>query len=50
MVFVDNRAENAAGAEAIGAVGHHHTSPESLRAFLEGLRDSPASVDRGVTA
>jgi putative hydrolase of the HAD superfamily len=37
MVFVDNRAENAAGAEAIGAVGHHYTSPAGLRAFLQEL-------------
>lgn len=37
MVFVDNRAENAAGAEAIGAVGHHYTSPSALRAFLGSL-------------
>ncbi|MBT2503699.1 HAD family phosphatase [Curtobacterium sp. ISL-83] len=44
MVFVDNRAENAAGAEAIGAVGHHHTSPESLRSFLTELAALPAPV------
>ncbi len=37
MVFVDNRAENAAGADAIGAVGHHFTSPAGLRAFLQDL-------------
>ncbi|MFJ2979513.1 HAD family hydrolase [Curtobacterium sp. NPDC087082] len=37
MVFVDNRAENAAGAEAIGAVGHHYTSSAGLRAFLQEL-------------
>ncbi len=37
MVFVDNRAENAAGAEAIGAVGHHYTSPAGLRTFLQDL-------------
>jgi putative hydrolase of the HAD superfamily len=37
MVFVDNRAENAAGAEAIGAVGHHYTSPALLRSALEEL-------------
>ncbi|MCJ1712716.1 HAD family phosphatase [Curtobacterium sp. VKM Ac-2922] len=42
MVFVDNRAENAAGAEAIGAVGHHHVSPAGLRTFLERLaEDAP---------
>lgn len=37
MVFVDNRAENAAGADAIGAVGHHYTSPTALRTFLQEL-------------
>ncbi|MBA8990610.1 putative hydrolase of the HAD superfamily [Curtobacterium pusillum] len=42
MVFVDNRAENAAGAEAIGAVGHHYTSPGSLRSFLAELAEQPA--------
>jgi putative hydrolase of the HAD superfamily len=36
-VFVDNRAENAAGAEAVGAVGHHFTSAAGLRAFLTSL-------------
>lgn len=42
MVFVDNRAENAAGAEAIGAIGHHYVSPTGLRAFLERLaEDAP---------
>jgi putative hydrolase of the HAD superfamily len=47
MVFVDNRAENAAGAEAIGAVGHHYTSPAALRTFLQQLADAP---DEGATA
>jgi putative hydrolase of the HAD superfamily len=42
MVFVDNRIENALGAEAIGAVGHHFTSPASLRSFLEGLGEAAA--------
>jgi putative hydrolase of the HAD superfamily len=42
MVFVDNRAENAAGAEAIGAVGHHYTSPDGLRTFLTELAEQPA--------
>ncbi len=37
MVFVDNRADNAAGADAIGAVGHHYTSPAALRTFLLDL-------------
>lgn len=47
MVFVDNRAENATGAEAIGAVGHHYTSPAALRTFLQQLADAP---DEGATA
>jgi putative hydrolase of the HAD superfamily len=37
MVFVDNKAENVAGAEAIGITGHVFTSPAGLRAFLTGL-------------
>ncbi|MBF4608475.1 HAD family hydrolase [Curtobacterium sp. VKM Ac-1393] len=44
MVFVDNRAENATGAEAIGAVGHHYTSSASLRSFLTELAEQPAPV------
>ncbi|WP_263091943.1 HAD family hydrolase [Curtobacterium sp. RIT-PI-V] len=44
MVFVDNRAENATGAEAIGAVGHHYTSSASLRSFLTELAVEPAPV------
>ena len=47
MVFVDNRAENATGAEAIGALGHHYTSPAALRTFLQQLADAP---DEGATA
>ena len=46
MVFVDNRAENAAGAEAIGAVGHHYTSSAGLRAFLEGLAERGATAEK----
>lgn len=46
MVFVDNRAENAAGAEAIGAVGHHYTSAAGLRAFLQGLADAGTTVEK----
>jgi len=49
MVFVDNRAENAAGAEAIGAVGHHYTSPALLRRFLEELSVT-ATPHEGATA
>ncbi|PZE65646.1 HAD-IA family hydrolase [Curtobacterium sp. MCBD17_021] len=37
MVFVDNRVENAAGAEAVGAVGVHFTSAAALRSALEEL-------------
>ena len=37
MVFVDNRAENAAGADAAGAVGVHFTSAAALRRSLEEL-------------
>ena len=47
MVFVDNRAENAAGADAIGAVGHHYTSPAALRTFL---RDLAARTAEGAPA
>ncbi len=47
MVFVDNRAENAAGAEAIGAVGHHYTTPAGLRTFLQDLA---GRVPEGATA
>ncbi|SBN63759.1 putative hydrolase of the HAD superfamily [Curtobacterium sp. 9128] len=44
MVFVDNRAENATGAEAIGAVGHHYTSPAGLRSFLERLSETEGAT------
>ncbi|WP_144765432.1 HAD family phosphatase [Curtobacterium sp. 9128] len=44
MVFVDNRAENASGAEAVGAVGHHYTSPAGLRTFLQELADAAEGV------
>jgi putative hydrolase of the HAD superfamily len=36
-VFVDNRASNVAGAEALGITGHVFTDAEQLRAFLESL-------------
>lgn len=36
-VFVDNKAENVAGAEAVGITSHVFTSPESLRKFLTDL-------------
>ena len=36
-VFIDNRALNVAGAEAIGITGHVFTSPAALRSFLTAL-------------
>lgn len=36
-VFVDNRASNVAGAEAVGITGHVFTGAGKLRAFLESL-------------
>ena len=36
-VFIDNRASNVAGAEAIGITGHVFTTPAALRSFLTGL-------------
>ena len=35
--FIDNRAANVAGAEAIGISGHVFTTPADLRSFLTGL-------------
>ena len=37
-VFIDNRAENVAGAEALGITGHVFTSAAALRSFLTGLQ------------
>jgi putative hydrolase of the HAD superfamily len=37
-VFVDNKEENVRGAQALGIAGHVFTSPQELRAYLEGLR------------
>jgi putative hydrolase of the HAD superfamily len=37
MVFTDNRADNVAGAEALGITGHVFTDAASLRAFLVSL-------------
>ncbi|MET0724968.1 MAG: HAD family phosphatase [Leifsonia sp.] len=37
MVFIDNKAENIAGAAALGITGHVFTSPDELRRFLTGL-------------
>ena len=36
-VFVDNKAENVRGAQALGIAGHVFTDPGTLRAFLESL-------------
>ena len=35
MIFIDNRADNIAGAEDLGITGHVFTSAEELGAFLE---------------
>jgi putative hydrolase of the HAD superfamily len=37
MVFTDNRADNVAGAEALGITGHVFTDASGLRAFLASL-------------
>lgn len=37
MVFTDNRADNVAGAEALGITGHVFTDAASLREFLVSL-------------
>jgi putative hydrolase of the HAD superfamily len=36
-VFIDNRAANVTGAEAIGITGHVFTTPAALRSFLTAL-------------
>jgi putative hydrolase of the HAD superfamily len=36
-IFIDNRASNVAGAEAIGITGHVFTTPAALSSFLTGL-------------
>jgi putative hydrolase of the HAD superfamily len=36
-VFIDNRASNVAGAEAVGITGHVFTTPTVLRSFLTAL-------------
>jgi putative hydrolase of the HAD superfamily len=36
-VFIDNRAANVAGAEALGITGHVFTTPAALRSFLTAL-------------
>ncbi len=40
-VFVDNRASNVAGAEALGITGHVFTDAARLRAFLASLGPAP---------
>jgi putative hydrolase of the HAD superfamily len=37
MVFIDNKQENVAGAEALGITGHVFTTATGLRTFLETL-------------
>ena len=37
VVFIDNRADNVAGAEAIGITGHVFTTTDALRSFLTSL-------------
>lgn len=37
-VFIDNKAENVAGAQALGITGHVFTGAGDLRAFLESLQ------------
>ncbi len=44
MVFIDNRADNVAGAESIGATGHVFTGVETLRAFLTALAAEEAAA------
>jgi putative hydrolase of the HAD superfamily len=43
-VFVDNRASNVAGAEALGITGHVFTDAPRLRDFLASMASAPESV------
>jgi putative hydrolase of the HAD superfamily len=43
-VFVDNRASNVAGAQALGIAGHVFTDGTRLRAFLSELAGLPAGA------
>ncbi len=36
-LFIDDSLKNVTGAEAVGMMGHHFTSPESLRGALTQL-------------
>jgi 2-haloacid dehalogenase len=36
-LFIDDSMKNIVGAEAVGMMGHHFTTPESLRASLQSL-------------
>jgi putative hydrolase of the HAD superfamily len=42
-IFIDNRASNVAGAEALGITGHVFTDASRLRTFLESLASVPAA-------
>jgi putative hydrolase of the HAD superfamily len=42
-IFIDNRASNVAGAEALGIAGHVFTDASRLRTFLESLASVPAA-------
>ena len=42
-VFIDNRAPNVAGAEALGIAGHVFTDASRLRTFLESMASVPAA-------
>ena len=44
LVFVDNRAVNVEGAEAIGITGHVFTGAADLRAFLESQGESEVAA------
>lgn len=37
VLFIDDKVENAAGAERAGMLGHHYRDPATLRAFLARL-------------
>lgn len=41
LIFVDNKLVNVRGAEALGITGHHFTTVDGLRVFLESLAGRP---------